>query len=188
VKIVNLSKICAICEERKCDSNQIFICGLTNLPANVEVSCDSFKVERTASTGKRFANYILDLIFIWIFIFIFLLMLIMVLRIFAPESLSFFREENQLLNYLIAFVSMMIYYSFFEALTGRTLAKFITKTKVINEKGGKPNFKTTLIRTIGRFVPFEVFSFLGSKPIGWHDEWSKTFVVESSLSDYEHRN
>jgi len=36
---------------------------------------------------------------------------------------------------------------------------------------------SVLARTAIRCIPFEPFSFLGSDPEGWHDNWSKTRVV-----------
>lgn len=38
------------------------------------------------------------------------------------------------------------------------------------------SFGTTLLRTISRYVPFEAFSCFGER--GWHDTWSKTYVVK----------
>jgi len=190
-------KFCKFCKEQKLDLNQEIICGLTNLPPDFEVSCDSFNdnseldeqhelnlkenevLNKTASKGKRFANYILDLIFFLIFSYIFGIILGIVLLFVSPESLSIFEESNKPLEYLLGFIVGMIYYSSLEGLTGRTLAKFITKTKVITENGEKPDFKTILIRSFCRFVPLEVFSFLGKEDTGWHDRWSKTIVVES---------
>ena len=128
-----------------------------------------------ASKGKRFANYILDGIFIGIWSFIFGIFLGIVL-LFFPES-SILEGDTRLLEYLLGFTAAMIYYVSLESLTGRTFAKYITKTKVITENGGKPSFGTIFIRALCRFVPFEPFSFLGSKDTGWHDRWSKTLVV-----------
>ena len=188
-------KFCKICKEQKFDINQGVICGLTNLPADFVMSCDFFNEDLTlkeqyesklkeneilnkmASKGKRFTNYLLDLIFFLIFSYIFGVILGIVLLFVSPESLSIFEEDNKLLEYLLGFIAGMIYYSSLEGLTGRTLAKFITKTKVITENGEKPDFRTILIRTLCRFVPFEAFSFLGSEDTGWHDRWSKTIVV-----------
>ena len=71
----------------------------------------------------------------------------------------------------------LIYYVFFETILGATPAKFITGTYVVNLNGEKPGLKTIFIRTVSRFVPFELFSFLGKK--GWHDDWSNTRVVDA---------
>ena len=188
-------KFCKICKEQTFDFNQGIICGLTNLPPDFEVSCDSFNenselkeqhelnlkkneiLSKMASKGKRFANYLLDLIFFMIFSYIFGVVLGIVLLFVSPESLLIFEEDNKPLEYLLGFIAAMIYYSSLEGLTGRTLAKLITKTKVITENGEKPDFETILIRSLCRFVPFEAFSFLGSEDTGWHDRWSKTIVV-----------
>ena len=72
----------------------------------------------------------------------------------------------------------MIYYTTLEYTTGRTIAKHITKTKVVDENGKKPNFQAILIRSLCRFIPFEPLSFLGEDKRGWHDKLSKTKVIE----------
>jgi uncharacterized RDD family membrane protein YckC len=133
-------------------------------------------LNKTASTGKIFANYLLDSLFFLIFAFLFGVILGIILLFVSPESLAIFEEDNTLLEYLLGFILIMIYYLSLEGLTGRTLAKFITKTKVVTENGEKPNFKTILMRILCRFVPFEAFSFLG-EGTGWHGKWSKTIVV-----------
>ena len=88
------------------------------------------------------------------------------------------------MSYLSGIVLYILYYSLFEGLTGRTLAKFITRTKVVDKDGEKPDFRKILIRTITRLVPFEWLSFMG-EGTGWHDTWSKTIVVENNLGKRE---
>jgi uncharacterized RDD family membrane protein YckC len=68
------------------------------------------------------------------------------------------------------------YYVVFEALLGRTPGKLITGTRVVNLAGGRPRFTQILGRSFARAVPFEAFSFFGSRA-GWHDRWSRTRVV-----------
>jgi uncharacterized RDD family membrane protein YckC len=46
--------------------------------------------------------------------------------------------------------------------------------------GSKPNVYTIIKRTLCRFIPFEIFTFLGSKR-GWHDVFSNTYVVKKHL-------
>ena len=135
-----------------------------------------------ASKGKRFVNFLLDtMIFIPIFSFIWLFILAILLYIISPELfanfIDFFKSGN-LQKSLLQAASWIVYYSFFEGLIGRTLAKYISKTKVVNAKGEKPDFKTILIRSLCRLFPFEQFSFLSSDSTGWHDEWSKTIVIK----------
>jgi uncharacterized RDD family membrane protein YckC len=175
---------------------QGIICNLTNQPADFEETCSSFledselklklestKIEneilsKTASQSKRFANYIIDLVFYIIFSSIFGAILGIVLAIISPSSLAIFEQDNKLINYVLDIIAGMIYFSVLEATTGRTIAKLITKTKVVNEKGEKPNFGTIILRSLCRFIPFEPLSFLGSDNSGWHDKLSKTRVIE----------
>ncbi len=73
---------------------------------------------------------------------------------------------------------MSVYYLGFEGIFGRTPAKFLTGTKVVDVSGGPARFTQILGRTFSRFVPFEAFSFLGSDT-GWHDRWSNTRVIRT---------
>lgn len=70
------------------------------------------------------------------------------------------------------------YYIALESLSGRTLGKLITGTKVVNEQGDKPSLLQILGRSFSRLIPFEAFSFFGSEGRGWHDSFSKTYVVK----------
>lgn len=62
------------------------------------------------------------------------------------------------------------------ATKGRSLGKFITGTTVVKEDGSLPTGNDFLKRNFSRIVPFDAFSFLGSR--GWHDSWSDTKVVK----------
>jgi len=130
-----------------------------------------------ASQGKRFLNYLLDLVFIVIFILVFYFILGIILALVAPSTLSDMEEGNKLLQYLVSFIVSMIYYTSFEAVTGKSIAKYITKTKVVTEIGEKPNFKMIAIRSLCRFIPLEAFSFLFNDGSGWHDTISSTKVI-----------
>jgi len=188
-------KFCSICIHQKDDMRRGIICGLTDQIADFEDSCGSFaedsevieqlklKVienevsDKMASQGKRFLNYLLDLVFIMIFIFAFYLIFLIILTIVAPSIVSDIEEGNKLLQYLVSFIVSMIYYTSFEAVTGKSIAKYITKTKVVTEIGEKPNFKIIVVRSICRFIPFEAFSFLINDGSGWHDTISNTKVI-----------
>lgn len=79
---------------------------------------------------------------------------------------------------MVALLLVILGYGvFFEAITGRTPAKYITGTRVVNLLGGKPTFGQILGRNLARFIPFEPLSFLGSGGRGWHDTLSGTRVV-----------
>ena len=61
---------------------------------------------------------------------------------------------------------------------GRTIGKFITGTKAINEDGTEPDPKTYFLRSLCRVVPFEPFSAFGSPSRPWHDKWTHTIVID----------
>lgn len=193
-------RYCKVCKNQKFDLQQGIICSLTNTKADFEDSCDSFENESgddstsylsdfavqinsiQASQGKRFLNFIIDYIFLHIIVLI-----IGVLGGFAAVLVGIPIEdyyfnlgpiEEKIIDYLVVVLFGTIYYTTFESLTGRSLGKYITKTKVVTEDGEKPEFRTILIRSLCRYVPFNAFSFLNSEASGWHDQWSKTKVVE----------
>ncbi|GGE98996.1 RDD family protein [Flavobacterium limi] len=129
-----------------------------------------------ASTGSRFLNYILDIVAIIALIFA---------LSFVTAVVASFLDFNELLYWmgnlsdwegqLIFGVTSIFYYSFTESIFGRSLGKLITGTIVVDENGEKPSFGVILKRTLCRLIPFDGFSFLGSR--GWHDSISHTYVV-----------
>lgn len=135
----------------------------------------------TASTGLRFANFIIDLLiyaFIWNF-----LQLIIIYGMFAVMDVTFISPEVSIFLFLFAFLFGTMFYSVQEYLfKGRTIGKFITGTKAVSLDGEEPGFKKYFIRSLCRMIPFEPVSFLFS-PFGWHDTLSKTRVVK--VSDFE---
>ncbi len=186
---------CKVCVNQKKDFQRGILCSLTDEIADFETSCESFerdtaKEERLqerniayalegkiASQGQRFANYIIDYLFLIGLGALVGAALGLLLGHFAPEHLSIFDEENRLLDYFYGFIIGTIYYSFFEGFTGRSIGKFFTRTKVVTEDGEDPDFGTIFVRSMCRYIPFDALSFLGSDASGWHDKFSKTRVV-----------
>jgi uncharacterized RDD family membrane protein YckC len=121
-----------------------------------------------ASTGQRFANMLLDLVFCCIFTCVFGSAL-------DAIGLQVIQNKANVVEAMILFV----YYVSQEAISARTLGKLITGTKVVNEDDTPLNWNGAFLRTICRFIPFDAFSFLGGKgrPRGWHDRISGTKVV-----------
>ena len=80
--------------------------------------------------------------------------------------------------YVFFFGSIVIYYTFFEAIFKRTPGKWLSISKVANSKGSKPNFFQILIRSFVRITIIDCFfiPFL-DKPL--HDFLSRTEVVEA---------
>jgi len=136
--------------------------------------------ERTyeyASKGKRFANYLIDLIAQYGLLF----------GIFVGNELNrvqysdpYLYEEpaSPLMDYLWGAIMVVFYYSICEYFfKGKTLGKLITRTRAVMEDNRRLDFQSALVRSLIRVVPFEAFSYLGEKPTGWHDDWSKTKVI-----------
>lgn len=90
-------------------------------------------------------------------------------------------EEMQLniAGYIVGLFVALAYYAGSEYFLQRTPAKFLTGTIVVNLDGGRPTGGQILGRTACRFIPFEVFSFLGDPCVGWHDSIPKTRVVDA---------
>ncbi len=133
-----------------------------------------------ATKGLRFANYIIDQIVMVVLGGAIGVLIALYTEFTGDYGLYdvFVESDNTLLDYLIGYIISLIYYTTIETLTGRSLGKYITKTKVVTHEGEKPTFDTILIRTLCRFIPFNHFSFLGEDGKGWHDSISKTYVVE----------
>lgn len=94
--------------------------------------------------------------------------------------------------YCILILAIYGYYFLFENYgNGKTIGKEILHTRVVNLDGSKPTVKAIAIRTLCRFIPFEIFSFLwGGKwkenhnvSGNWHDAISRTYVVKEKLLD-----
>lgn len=70
------------------------------------------------------------------------------------------------------------YYLILETITGQTIGKYFTKTKVVSNDETKSSFGKILIRTILRMIPFDCFSYLAFSQ-GIHDKYSQTKLIKS---------
>jgi uncharacterized RDD family membrane protein YckC len=128
-----------------------------------------------ASASKRLINFIVDMIFY--FIICFGAGLFMAIPILASGNEAFI--DSPAFDFwanIFAYAILFLYYFAFELFLGATPAKLITKTQVLARTGDKPDVSAIALRTLIRFVPFEIFSCINGD--GWHDRWSKTMVVE----------
>ena len=123
----------------------------------------------SASWGKRLANNMIDSLCILIILY------------FFNRGVYPFGTPDSLNGIFFEICLSSIYYFVFEAMMQRTPGKIFTDTIVIDEYGNKPGLDTIIVRSICRMFPFEAISFLGGGR-GWHDKWSKTFVI--TLSEY----
>jgi uncharacterized RDD family membrane protein YckC len=128
-----------------------------------------------ASMNRRFFNFVLDEIVFQVVMFF----------LVNPFIGSFFTDPVKIdlwINLLFSFLIFFLFYFGFEAIFQRTPGKMITGTKVIMEDGSKPNPGTIALRTLIRFVPFEVISIYSGQDQSkantlWHDRWTGTRVV-----------
>ena len=128
----------------------------------------------TVTKGKRFANYIVDIIITAI-----------LNALVNPFQADYDMETGEMsglgMSILVSTLLTVGYYFFMESATGQTLGKMVTGTKVVDENGNKPALGSIFVRCLCRLIPFEQFSFFGPKTIGWHDSLSKTYVVPKSF-------
>jgi uncharacterized RDD family membrane protein YckC len=139
-----------------------------------------------AGSGKRFANFMIDRIIFMVIAYI----ITFAILYSNPEGFS--STENagfSIAETLITWFFYACYMSFIEIITkGRSIGKFFTGTKVVNEDGSNISAGTAFERGFSRIVPFEAFSALGNPCYPWHDKWSKTFVIDIKNSSMVSRS
>ena len=138
----------------------------------VTVSSGNFN---TAGHGQRFLNLLIDTTFLIVLLAVGFVLYAMVTGDVPEEDDT--KSETVIQLVFIGF--SVCYYAVLESLTGRTLGKVITGTKVVDADGNKPSFGKTLARSLCRNIPFEPFSVLSSDARGWHDSIPKTWVVRT---------
>ncbi len=115
-------------------------------------------------TGKtlRLANFLLDTLIYFILLLLFLNLFKSIIDIKYAKWIS-------ILFYFF-------YYFLFEYFKGQTIGKMITKSRVFSLDENNGNyFMQILFRSIMRFLPFDILSYLISSK-GLHDRISKTMV------------
>lgn len=139
---------------------------------------DDFNNQLTqASSGKRFANYLIDLVSFYVFMYFFSYVVIAISYDFAV-LLYGEHEGFNLLGRLVLLLFYGMYMGLMEAaFKGRSLGKLITGTVAVNQDGSRIKGDTALLRGLIRAVPFNALSALGNPAYPWHDKWSKTYVV-----------
>ncbi|WP_316796009.1 RDD family protein [Pedobacter agri] len=126
-----------------------------------------------ASSGLRLANYIIDSVVTYLL----LVILVIIVALIDPEIVDYL--DNGIISRIVAMVFYGIMMAFTEAmLNGKSIGKFITKTKAVNIDGTDISFEKSFTRNLIRVIPFNAFSALGTPSTPWHDVWSDTMVVE----------
>lgn len=135
-----------------------------------------------APKSQRFVNFLIDRFFLYLCWRFFLTKF----TIAVIEFFGLIVENNY--EYIFGIWSFSVifdlfFYALFESLTGgKTLGKFITRTRAVNTDGTRINFRTALLRSLSRIVPFEAFSALGDPSHPWHDQWTHTCVIDEGSS------
>lgn len=128
------------------------------------------KVESNkASKSDRAIHFIVDRIVMFI--------LYVPFNIIITPFVGFVPEDLAGLFFIIyALVFHVFAYAVQEYYFGKTVGKFLTKTKVVKNNGDKISFRDALNRSACRFIPFNWLSFLLGEN-GWHDALSETKVI-----------
>jgi uncharacterized RDD family membrane protein YckC len=92
------------------------------------------------------------------------------------------RSALRLVSTLLNMGFLLVYYCVLEGFTGRTVGKWITRTRVVSVDGEPATFGRIVMRSVVRFIPFDAMSFLFADA-GWHDRLSRTRVVRSKRKE-----
>ncbi|TDH18408.1 RDD family protein [Segetibacter sp. 3557_3] len=136
-----------------------------------------------ASSWKRFANYVVDLVFLYMIMFFWGV----IIALASPEVLESIDEsENVFGSFADRIIGLLVYglvMSLIEAIfQGKSIGKFITGTKAVNANGSTISFGKAFARGFSRAVPFNAFSALGNPCYPWHDKWTDTYVIDEKAT------
>lgn len=134
------------------------------------------RTPEVVNPGIRFLYFIVDLVFFYIIQIILGIILGVILA--ATHNLDLLYDPSfvQTTNLLLGYGGYFLYYFIFDTFTGGSLAKLAFGYTVIDQHAQRISVGKGALRTICRYVPFEAFSCFGER--GWHDSWSKTYVVK----------
>ena len=135
------------------------------------------KYARYAAPRTRFVNLLADnIIFnVLCFVLIFLTGVMLAVAGRQRELESFAEFLGGMGGKFVFVLAYLFYYTLTESMWGRSPAKFLTRTRVVDAQGDLPGWMEILGRSLCRVIPFDAFSFLFGKD--WHDRFSNTFVV-----------
>lgn len=150
-----------------------------------QASEDLLLVEPTlirADRGKRFLNYLIDLILFYLLFFF----VGMIIAVISPSTIDGLADDQGfgLADRLLSLVLYALYMSIVETIfKGKSLGKLITGTRAVYEDGSKISTSTAFARGFSRAVPFCVFSAFGDPCIPWQDRWTNTMVIDERKSE-----
>lgn len=133
-----------------------------------------------ASKGTRFANLLLDLVFMLLFFFTLCLVAGVVIGLTGNDTLKsiILPPDNYLGQLLWGAVLTAIYYTATEGVfKGRSIGKLITGTRAVDRETYEPvTIGQAFVRSLCRSLPFAPLIALSGTP--WHDSLTKTTVIK----------
>lgn len=121
---------------------------------------------KETSKKRRLVNFVADLIAIALLIEITI----------QIEAITDYKTVIRILRVAIVFGG---YYISMEYFLGKTVGKYLTGSRVVNQDGSRITLRTAILRFLCRFIPFEFLSLaLGYDAKAWHDTLTKTLVVD----------
>jgi len=135
-----------------------------------------------ANGGRRFLNWVIDRVAIYL-VWRYLLFKVNV----AILTQIYVYSESRAVLYIFAYLFYVTFFvlveSSLETLAhGKTVGKWVTGTRAVNQDGTPINGRTAFLRGLSRLVPLEAFSALGSPSFPWHDRWTNTYVIDERQS------
>lgn len=144
-----------------------------------EVLGNKYEEAFHATQGQRFGNYLIDAIaqYILVYLLSFIIVIVFELTNFYFET----EASAKLFDFFFGYLFTVFYYTICEYyLKGKTIGKYVTKTKAITADNQIMDFSTVFKRSLCRIIPFDALSFLGKLGKGWHDSFSNTKVIQES--------
>lgn len=136
-----------------------------------------------ADAGKRFANYLIDVV-----VFYLLAMGVgVIIALVSPSTIMDMNDDaspfGNITDRIISLVLYGTYMGIVEAIfKGKSLGKLITGTRAVNMDGSPISAGTAFSRGFSRAVPFCVFSAFGTPCNPWQDKWTNTLVIDEKQS------
>ena len=125
-----------------------------------------------ASATRRFWTFVVDQIVVWIG------MVTCQIAYGVAYGLEALEALDGVKSWGMGIAFYVLYYVCFEVVSGRTIGKIVTGTRVVTLSGLALSIPTVMLRTLCRLLPFEPMSFsLGET--WWHDSLSRTQVVRA---------
>jgi uncharacterized RDD family membrane protein YckC len=136
-----------------------------------------------ADTGKRFANYLIDVV-----VFYLLAMGVgVIIALVSPSTIMEMSDDTSpfgsITDRIISLVLYGVYMGIAESIfKGKSLGKLITGTRAVNIDGSPISAGTAFSRGFSRAVPFCAFSAFGTPCNPWQDKWTDTLVIDEKQS------